>query len=1022
MKFHLPVKLFRALIAVVMVSSSWAATTELTENTTLTPTEVIMTTSSDSVSYTSADSANKKDLTITGATIQIFQLGKEKSLTFDGLGTVSLIDNKATTPEAGIIVTTKDANAQISMSNNGSVILDNNDTVSTGSNMYGGVLFARTSDVLINNNGEVSISDNDFTSTKASNSNTYGGAVYVTGACTFSVSNNGSVDISDNSLTSKATAHGGAIDIGQLNSEENVLVWNANGNIMLSGNIASGNQARGGAMHAKSRGEISGTTGTLSFINNTASSSNSTAYGGAISLEGNGHIALKNNNIVEFKGNRSEGSGYTYNDPAAGGAALHGISGTSYIFEGNTEVNFIGNIASNMNGKAIGGAIYATSPGSEVLFTGNDTVAFSGNGLEVVYGSFTKPDGSYSSTSFADMSGVNSYAYGGAIYSEGGVSFRDNGSVVFEKNFERSAKDDKEFIRLRSIYVKEYGNPQHAQYKYDLNLSARDGGSITFRDSISVSGSLIINEDYEDKSQNGIIIFSGATTESDLNEIIASYTPEGTTARTATAEEIRLSRTSDVRGAITLNNGVLSVQGGAMLTASSVELKAGTILSLEGIDAAKVDANTIAALTTSSLSLGENAKVELCFSADYLNSTQGGAFKMLVADFGEGANIEVASTQLTSGSVVWQSSGLTWTMEDGLAYISGSLTRVTDVDINDKILVSEDIGDAGNDAVSLTISDEATTITGNNSYSGGTTIVDSSVTLGSASALGSGDVVVSGTSSISTTNGVAAEVEGNLTNKGSLTMDGDFIISKAVVNNGSLVLDGAVDASALNKQAEAETYVCVEGKAGDNGFKRDAGSSIQVVENGESGTISASESFKVTHNGTDYILNPESGKAYAHGQVHYGVYYINTGDHEVSVSALAAASNNSTEKVKMTAGTLKVDASITVDAEDGTTLKMTGNDVKLTGEIDGASTSVQVTGSGIIEGDNSYSGGTVIDGGKLTVASDKALGTGDVVLKNHGTLDLSGKAVSNYINVEGCTLAGAGAYSGNMDVSGDLLL
>lgn len=551
MKLHLPVFTLRMLIAAAAITPAvtMAEITNLTEDTILTPTDIIMTTSSDSMGYTSADASDKKDLTITGATTTLYELGQNKSLSFDGLGVFSMKDNEAVTSESGLIRGNKNGQGTISMSNNNKVVLDNNDTVSTGSNMYGGVIRSYLVGVNINNNGSVDITNNNYTTTASSNSNTYGGAVYVTGSSPFNMSSNGAVNISGNSITSKATAHGGAIDIGQVSGEE-VMKWDGNAGITVSGNTAEGKQARGGALHAKSATTISNTTGTVSFSNNKAYSAASTALGGAISLEGNGKVNFLENGVVEFRNNAAQGKAYTYNDPAAGGAAIHGINGTEFDFTGNKEVNFIGNVASNVTGKAIGGAIYAVSTGSIVNISGNDSVTFSGNGVETA---------------------GSSYAYGGAIFSKGGVSLHDNKSVVFEKNYEKGG----DTYRLRSIYAKDY------TAAVDLNLSAADGGTFTIKDSITVSGNLNLNEDYEGKSQGGTFIFTGKSTENDLNEIIAANTAEGETARVATANEIALSRTSDITGSITLHNGTLSLQDDAVMQATELIIKEGA--TLEGI-------------------------------------------------------------------------------------------------------------------------------------------------------------------------------------------------------------------------------------------------------------------------------------------------------------------------------------------------------------------------------------------------------------------------------------------------------
>ena len=554
MKLHLPLNILRTLCvaAIVAPAVALAETNRLTEDTVIEVNDTMMTQTSGSLSYTSADASDRKDLTITGATKTAFVLGKGESLSFDGLDVFSMTDNKAQDGESGIIRggLEKVKGGYISMSDNNKVILDNNDSVAPGGSMYGGVLRSYLVDVNINNNGSVDITNNNYTTTASSQSNTYGGAIYVTGDCLFSMSNNGAVNISGNSLTSKAAAHGGAVDIGQVSGKE-VMKWDANQSITVSANTAEGKQARGGALHAKSETSISNTAGKVTFSENKALSASSSAYGGAISLEGNGQVHFNNNGAVEFLNNTAQGKGQTYNDPMAGGAALHGISGTTFDISGNKEVTFTGNVSSNASGKAIGGAIYSTAAGSVVNISGNDNVTFSGNGL---------------------VAAGASHAYGGAIYSKGGVSLHDNKSVVFEKNYEKGGDS----YRLRSIYAADTST--YRPVTVNLSLSAADGGTFTIRDSITVSGDLSLNADYEGKSQTGTFIFTGKTTESDLNEIIAANTAEGETARTATAAEITLSRTSDITGSITLHNGTLSLQDNAIVKATELVVAEGAVL------------------------------------------------------------------------------------------------------------------------------------------------------------------------------------------------------------------------------------------------------------------------------------------------------------------------------------------------------------------------------------------------------------------------------------------------------------
>ena len=110
MKPHLPVSLFRALLLITMATATtaWSAVTVLTEDTEIkNQSSALMTTDSESMGYTSADSNDRKDLTISGATVQLFTLGQDKSLSFDSLDVFSLSDNKAVTDEGSLFVGTK---------------------------------------------------------------------------------------------------------------------------------------------------------------------------------------------------------------------------------------------------------------------------------------------------------------------------------------------------------------------------------------------------------------------------------------------------------------------------------------------------------------------------------------------------------------------------------------------------------------------------------------------------------------------------------------------------------------------------------------------------------------------------------------------------------------------------------------------------------------------------------------------------------------------------------------------------
>ncbi len=91
----------------------------------------------------------------------------------------------------------------------------------------------------------------------------------------------------------------------------------------------------------------------------------------------------------------------------------------------------------------------------------------------------------------------------------------------------------------------------------------------------------------------------------------------------------------------------------------------------------------------------------------------------------------------------------------------------------------------------------------------------------------------------------------------------------------------------------------------------------------------------------------------------------------------------------------------------------------LAGDISGTGSMV-FTGDALVTlaGNNSYSGGTLIGGGKVMLSGNStALGTGKVDLLK-GSLNLGGLAASNDMNaICGVSLAGMGAYAGTLTVS-----
>lgn len=267
-------------------------------------------------------------------------------------------------------------------------------------------------------------------------------------------------------------------------------------------------------------------------------------------MEGNISVTFQNNEAR----NTTSGFSSTY---VAGGA----LFGKVVDINRNGNVIFDGNYAWTSY-YAYGGAICSTG---KLTFRDNESISFSKNGIGVLWdnaygGAIYSKGGVVIANTAGAVQFIGNYtrcsnysdSYGGAIYSTAGISITGNGSVLFEKNYEEGYVEDDRWSRLRSIY----------NTGGTFELSAKTGGSIIFNDSVYHSGSTVsFNADYEDSAgvtqkATGNIIFSGKYTEVHLVEI-KGYA--------GTSSEIANSRTSEINSLITLYGGSLQVVDGAIL-------------------------------------------------------------------------------------------------------------------------------------------------------------------------------------------------------------------------------------------------------------------------------------------------------------------------------------------------------------------------------------------------------------------------------------------------------------------------
>ncbi|MDJ3785667.1 fibronectin-binding autotransporter adhesin ShdA [Salmonella enterica] len=270
-------------------------------------------------------------------------------------------------------------------------------------------------------------------------------------------------------------------------------------------------------------------------------------------------------------------------------------------------------------------------------------------------------------------------------------------------------------------------------------------------------------------------------------------------------------------------------------------------------------------------------------------------------------------------------------------------------------------------------------VTGDNTYSGGTTISGGTLTADHADSLGTGAVANSGVLQVG-----EGELENTLSGSGSLvkTGTGELTLSgDNTYSGGTTITGGTLTADHADSLGSGDI---------------DNSGVLQVGEGDLENTLSGSGSLVKTGTGE---LTLSGGNDYSGGTTIIGGTL--TADHADSLGTGAVANS----------GVLQVG-----EGELENTLSGSGSLVKTgTGEL-------------TLSGDNSYSGGTTIIGGTLTADHADSLGTGAVA--NSGVLQVGEGELENTLSGSGSlvktgtgelTLSGDNSYSGGTTIIGGTL-
>ncbi len=384
-------------------------------------------------------------------------------------------------------------------------------------------------------------------------------------------------------------------------------------------------------------------------------------------------------------------------------------------------------------------------------------------------------------------------------------------------------------------------------------------------------------------------------------------------------------------------------------------------------------ATNVEALGTGNVT--DNATLEMNTGGDFDNAISGSGQVVKSGDETltlSGANSYTGGTTISGGTLV---------ASNVEALGTGDITDNATLELNAGGDFANNIGGTGRVEKS---GDDALTLSGSNTYTGGTLISSGTLVASNVEALGTGDVTDNATLELNTSGTFDNAISGS----GQVVKSGDKMLTLSGANSysgGTLISDGTLVAS--------------------------------NVESLGTGDVTNNATLELNTGGD--FTNNISGS----GQV------VKSGDDALALSG----ANSYTGGTLISSGTLvatNVDALGSGDVTDNATLELNTG-----GTFDNAiSGSGQVVKSGdntlTLSGSNTYRGGTTISGGTLVATSVEALGTGDVTDNATLALNTGGDFINNIggtgrVEKSGdqtLTLSGANSYTGGTLISSGTLV
>ncbi|EGS1696288.1 autotransporter outer membrane beta-barrel domain-containing protein [Salmonella enterica] len=562
----------------------------------------------------------------------------------------------------------------------------------------------------------------------------------------------------------------------------------------------------------------------------------------------------------------------------------------------------------------------------------------------------------------------------------------------------------------------------------DATLELNTGG--TFDNAISGSGQVV-------KSGDDVLTLSGANSYSG-GTLISDGTLVASNVEALGSGDVTDNATLELNTGGTFDNaisgsGKVEKSGDDALTLSGANTYTGGTLISDGT----LVASNVEALGTGDVT--DNAVLELNTGGDFDNAISGSG---QVEKSGDGTLTLSGSNTYTGGT----------TINDG-TLIATSVDALGSGDVTDNATLALNTGGTFDNAISgsgqvVKSGDDVLTLSGANSYSGGTLISDGTLVASNVEALGSGDVTNDAVLELNT----GGTFDNTISGSGRVVKSGDGALTLSGANSysgGTLISDGTliagrVDVLGSGDVTDNATLELNTGGTFDNAIS----GSGQVVKSGDDVlTLSGANSYSGGTLISDGTLVASNVEALGTGDVtdnatlemNTGGDFINniggtgrvekSGDDALTLSG----SNTYTGGTTINDGTLiatSVDALGSGDVTNNAVLELnTGgdfiNNIGGTGRVEKSGDETLT-----LSGSNTYTGGTLISGGTLVATNVEALGTGDVTDNAVLELNTGGDFINNIggtgrVEKSGddtLTLSGSNSYTGGTLISSGTLV